>query len=201
MTFVRDPVNSTGARVGDDGRLQTWAVAEPSEAAAGHDGDAYVAATVQGSGLRTLTLATVQDYALLLVRNDSDEKLLAMDTMIASCSAAGCYLYVTKNPVIGVIANADAFVPKNRNFGSSKIGDVSAWSWDEVGTAGITGFTGGEEVASIILPPAPIPVNLNAAVHLGRLNTFLISIQNPTGGAIEASVTLRFHMEPIENIV
>jgi len=200
MTLIKDPVFGTGARVGADGRLQAWAVSETSEAARSHEGDAFIASVAQG-GVRTLTLAAGQTYNLLYVQNDSDRKLMALNSLLVSMDAAGAVLFVVKNPVVGTLGNNTEVTPSNLNFGSTNPADVTAHVWDEVGTAGITGLTAGEEIQSLTLPGMAGAFALNAAVHLARTNGVLIGVQNPTGGAIEATAALRFHMEDIESVV
>jgi len=200
MTMIKDPVFGNAARVGEDNRLQVWAVAEPSAAARSHDGDAYISSVAQG-GVRTLTLATVQTYALLALKNTSPDKLIAIDQIIVSLGAAGGIIFLTKNPTEGTLANNTAITPSNRNFASTNIAEAEANVWDEVGTAGITGFTVGEEFESEVLPAGVSQLAVDGALHLGQGNILLLSIENPTGGAIEAAASIRYHFEPVESRV
>jgi len=107
-------------------------------------------------------------------------------------------LVLVKNPVLGTISNNTPILPSNRNFSSTNEADVQGEVWDEVGTTGIGGLTAGEEVASFIRSIPASTLDLKNAIRLGRLDSAYLLYQNPTAGAIEASIALRFHMEDIE---
>ena len=200
MTLIKDPAAGNAARVGEDGRLQVWAVTEQSQAARSHDGDAYITSITQGT-IRTLTLATLNTYALLALKNTSPDKLIAIDDILVSMDAAGGILFLTKNPTEGTLANNTAITPINRNYASTNLAEAEGQVWDEVGTAGITGYTGGVETESHVLPAALSKLELNSSIHLGQGSILLLSIQNPTGGALEAAADIRYHFEPVEGRV
>ncbi len=194
--FIRDPLTEQGARVAD-GRLRTQGIQESLEADASRQGEAFTLATSQGSN-RTLTFAAADDGPIMYVRNLSESKILVADGFTATEGGAGMILYLVKNPVVGVLTNNEAIVASNRNFSSTRNADVEAHIWDEVGVTGITGLTGGEEVASFIRSIPAATLDLKNAVRLGRLDSAYFAYQNPTGGPIPASLAFRFHMEPVE---
>jgi len=199
MTLIKDPLTGQGARVDSAGNLRTHAVAETQESDAAHNGDCFIASTVQG-GLRTLTLAAGNDYALMYLKNLSQTDLLTLMKTGIGASAAGLVIWFQKNPVEGVLANNTEVTPINRNFSSGKVASAEAHIWDEVGTAGITGLTGGEEFAAIYAPVGGVFIPLDGSIHLGAQNSVLIGVENPTGGAVEVVLNSRFIFEPLDDL-
>ena len=195
--FIRDPLTTSGARVDAKGRLQVQSIQESLEADASRNGEAFTLATSQ-SPVRTITYDPSDDGPILYVRNLSQSKIMVVDGFTATESAAGMILYLVKNPVLGTISDNVPVLPSNRNFSSTNEADVQGEVWDEAGAVGIGGLTGGEEVASFIRSIPAGTLDLKNAVRLGRLDSAYLAYQNPTGGAIEASLALRFHMEDIE---
>ncbi len=194
--FIRDPITQQGARVAG-GRLRTQSISESLEADASRNGEAFTLATSQGSN-RTITFDPADDGPIIYVRNLSQSKIMVVDGFTATESGPGMVLYLVKNPVLGTIADNEPIVASNRNFSSTNEADVEAHVWDEVGAVGIGGLTGGEEVASFIRAVPAGTLDLKNAVRLGRLDSAYLAYQNPTGGALEGSIALRFHMEDIE---
>ncbi|MCK5652150.1 MAG: hypothetical protein KAJ42_12260 [Gemmatimonadetes bacterium] len=193
--FIRDPITSQGARVAN-GRLRTEAISESLEADASRQGEAFTLATSQS--VRTLTVVAANDGPLLYVRNLSEAKILVADGFTATEDGPGGILYIVKNPVLAAIGANVPIVASNRNFSSTREASVEAEVWDETGVVGLTGLSGGEEVASFIRPVPAGTLDLKNAVRLGRLDSAYFGFQNPTGGPIEASIAFRFHMEDIE---
>lgn len=194
MAIIKDPVFGTAARVGKDGRLRAAVVQQTKESQAATDGDAFIVGTVLGVA-RTLTLVTGNVYALLHIQNNSPDKILVLDSASLSSDLAGVNLFVTKNPIVGALTNEVLIVPVNRNFASSEIPDVAVLTWDEVGTAGIVGITGGVEFQSLILPPSVFNISLGGTFRLGRGNSVMMSIANDTGSPAEVTAAFRFHMQ------
>ncbi len=196
MTLIRDPLTQRGARVDNDGRLRTQSVQESGEAAASRAGEAFTLGSSQA--LRVLTYAAADDGPIMYVRNISATKTLVLDGFTATEGGAGMILYLVKNPILGIIAANLPIVPENRNFSSTNEAEVEAEVWDDTGALGITGLTGGVEVASFLKSVPAGTLDLKNAVRLGRLDSAYFAYQNPTAGAIAASVALRFHMEELE---
>ncbi len=196
MTFIRDPLTQRGARVDKDGRLRTQAIQESLEADASRNGEAFTIATSQS--IRTLTLAAADVGAIILMQNLSATKVMVLDGFTATESGPGTILFLVKNPIIAVLGANLPITPENRNFSSTNEAEVSAEVWDETGVVGITGLTGGVEVASFNRAVPAGTLDLKNAVRLGRLDSAYVGYQNPTAGPIEASVAVRFHMEELE---
>ena len=199
MTLIKDPAWGTVARVGNHARLMVDAVSQIQEADAAHGGDAYIGSTPQ-AGIRSWTTATGNEYILMYLKNLSATDFLIISKFIMSVSAAGLVLYGIANPVEGTLANNTLVEPLNRNFGSSKTADSELHLWDEVGTAGITGLTGGEEFSSAILPASVLPFDQEATLHLARNNSVAVGVQNATGGNVEVAAAVRFFFEQIEEL-
>ncbi len=193
--FIRDPLTEQGARVAG-GRLRTQGIQESLEADASRNGEAFTLASSQSQ--RILTFQPADDGPIMYVRNLSESKVLVADGFTATEGGAGMILYLVKNPVLGAIANNVEVTASNRNFSSTRDADVEAHVWDETGVLGIQGLSGGEEVASFIRSIPAATLDLKNAVRLGRLDSAYFAYQNPTGGAIAASMAFRFHMEDIE---
>ena len=194
--FIRDPLTEQGARVAN-GRLRTQAIQESLEADASRNGEAFTLATSQGTN-RSLTIAAADDGPILYVRNLSESKILVADGFTATESAPGLILFLVKNPILATIGANESIEASNRNFSSTRDADVPGEIWDETGAVGRTGFRGGVEVAAFLRSlPAASP-NLRPPMRLGRLDSALFGYENPTGGSIEASLALRFHMEDVE---
>ncbi len=196
MTLIRDPLTQRGARVNNDGRLLTQSVQESGEAAASREGEAFTLGSSQS--IRALTYAAADDGPILYVRNISATKTLVLDGFTATELGPGLILYLVKNPILGSLGANTPIEPENRNFSSTNEAEVEAEVWDDTGSLGITGLTGGVEVASFLRAVPAGTLDLKNAVRLGRLDSAYFAYQNPTGGSILASVALRFHMEALE---
>ena len=193
--FIRDPLTEQGARVAG-GRLRTEAISESLEADASRQGEAFTLATSQS--VRTLTVKDGDVGPVLYIRNLSESKILVADGFTATESGPGTILFLVKNPILAVIGANVPIVASNRNFSSTREATVEAEVWDEAGVVGLTGLSGGEEVASFLRPVPAGTLDLKNAVRLGRLDSAYFGYQNNTGGPIEASLAFRFHMEDIE---
>lgn len=196
MTLIRDPLTQRGARVDNDGRLRTQSIQESLEADASRQGEAFTIATSQSA--RSLGIKAADDGPILYVRNLSATKVLVADGFTATELGAGLILFLVKNPDLAVIGANVPITPSNRNFSSTNEAEIEAEVWDEAGVVGITGLSGGEEVASFMRGIPAGTLDLKNAVRLGRLDSAYFGYQNPTGGTILASLALRFHMEDLE---
>lgn len=194
--FIRDPLTEQGARVDNQGRLRVQSIQESLEADASRSGEAFTLATAQS--VRSLTIKAADDGPVIYVRNESASKIMVVDGFTATEAGAGLILYLVKNPELAVIGANVEIEPSNRNFSSTNEADVEGQVWDEAGVLGLTGLSGGEEVASFMRAVPAGTLDLKNAVRLGRLDSAYLAYENPTGGSIEASIALRFHMEDIE---
>jgi hypothetical protein len=196
MTLIRDPLTQRGARVDNDGRLRTQSIQESLEADASRAGEAFTLGTSQSA--RILTLAAADDGPVLYIRNLSATKVLVADGFTGTEGGPGTILYLVKNPVLAIIGANVPIEASNRNFSSTNEAEVEAHVWDETGVVGITGLSGGVEVASFLRAVPAGTLDLKNAVRLGRLDSAYFAYQNPTGGAIPVTLSLRFHMEELE---
>lgn len=198
MTLIKDPVRSTGARVSSDGRLWTYAIRKSLESQASHEGKEFLVSLVQGGVDRTLTLAAGNTYNLAYLRNLDDDEFLTLISISGGCDVAGGLLFAVRNPTEGTLANNVSVEPVNDNFSSSLQANIEAHVWDEVGTAGIGGLTGGTEFFSTVLGAGPF--SIPASSHLGLNGRLLLGVENPTGGAIEIALNVNFIKERIDQI-
>lgn len=195
--LIKDPLSQQGARVRKSGRLEVHASTVSQEASAAGLGLSFLASTRLG-GNRTLTLATGNSYNLLAIENTSPDKILEISQIIVSVDITGLVLFFTKNPDLSAIGDNVNVEPVNLNFGSTNPAEAEVEIWNEVGTVGLSGITGGEEIASFALGAGPNPVQLNNLTQLHRANSFMIGLFNPTGGAAEAAITARFNFNALD---
>jgi hypothetical protein len=106
--------------------------------------------------------------------------------------------YFTRNPIEGTLANNTPIQPVNLNYGSAKNAAAEVHVWDEVGTAGITGFTSGVEFDALTLNAGPYISPLNGSFLVEASNIFLFNVENTTGGPIEFSFNARFFYEGVD---
>lgn len=160
------------------------------------DGEAYVANTTDTAD--TLTTLNGNTYDLLYLENTSSTKILVIEIVGFSASANGGILKFIKNPVKGTIANANNHIPLNSNFASGNEAEATAFSWDEVGIVGISGLSGGDNLASFLTTSNPALLPVSGAFILGRGNSISFQYINNTGGNSEVSVQLRFYYDDPE---
>jgi hypothetical protein len=157
------------------------------------EGDAYIVSTLATAD--TLTLATGNTYNFLYIKNTSTTKKVVLQKVGVSTSVAGCVLKWIKNPIEGVITNAATETAINSNFSSGNVAEMTAYSWDEVGTTGITGLTAGTGVVTFILPSASIVFPVDGSIVLQTGDSILWAITNGTGGNVEASMGARIYYD------
>lgn len=195
MGVIRDPVNQRGVRVGDDGRLAVggWETAHEHIVSI-EEGEAFFAGSVLG-GIRFLTLPATAFpgvVPIMAIRNDSATETLVVEKLLASSKDADVRLAWTKNPIVGTIAAFNAAVPINTNFSSGHTADTTVWVWDETGTSGMTGFTGGTEFKSWHLVAGPSIFPVDGAVNLLTNNVLMISMGHTTAAEVEVGVRFFF---------
>lgn len=159
------------------------------------DGQAYFANTTDTAD--TLTLADGNTYNLLFLRNLSSTKILVVQKIDFSASAAGLVFNVQKNMVLGAVSNNNVHIPVNVNFSSGNAADVLCHNWNEVGTAGIGGLTVGTRIKSFILPSGPFIIPVDGFMVLGQNDSLTLIAVNGTGGPVEAEAGIRFYFDDI----
>lgn len=181
------------AEVDQEGRLVVAAITETEEHRVSQfDADAYHTATAES--IDTLTLAAAFDGVLHLLQSTRTDKVLVIERIVVSADAPGLVLRLIRNPVIGTLVNATPIVGNNLNFGSQKTGEFLAWNWDEV-AGGMTGLTNGKAIKTFQLNAGIAGLDVAGAFVLNQNDTMSIEVKNPTAGAIEFEVGIRFYFE------
>jgi len=160
------------AEVDSDNRLATRST---SVSEAHHisedDGQAYM--TDASTTANALTL-TATAGAILLIRNDSDDKDLVIHIVTVSTSAAGTILILRKNDTIGTIADNNTETPENMNFTSGNVANATVYSWDEQNN-GLGGLTPGPVLHTGYIAVGTTPLTFDDAVVLGKNDNFVIA--------------------------
>jgi len=153
-------------------------------------GDAYMLPSTATAP--TLTMATGNTHKFLILKND-ESRTLVIDRFFISSDTAGLVCTITKNALIGTIATHAAETPVNQNFGSGKTATVTAYSWDETGTVGMGGITGGTTCTSMIMGAGVTRIMDLTGTNLAQDNTIMVTFFNGTGGNVEGSAHMVFH--------
>jgi hypothetical protein len=136
------------------------------------------------------------DGILLAVENRNAAKTMSIQKMTLAASAAGLNVTLVKNGVFGTLANEIELTAPNINFNSGNVAQVNAYKWDGVGS-GITGITGGDPMEQIAIPEGTIFVPMDGSYIIGSGNTLVFHVSNPTAGAIEVALAMRFFFESV----
>lgn len=147
------------------------------------------------SGLRTLTLPNAAGGAILLLKNTNPNRFMNIQKILLSSDVSGVVFTLLRNPIIGTLANNTEVIPANLNFGSSNPALAEANAWDEAGTLGITGLTGGLEIDSFIVKDENLILPIDGSITIPNGNALAIIAQNGTGGAAEVSASIRNFFE------
>lgn len=157
------------------------------------DGESYVAHT--GTTANTLTISTGETIKMLYLENTSGVFDLVIEKITGSTSVALVVLTTTRNSTLGTATANNVFVPVNGNFSSGKQAQALCHSWDESGTTGIGGLTGGTKMTTHILEAGEFEEAIDGSIVLKRGNNIVISIVNGTGGDAECEVGIRFYYD------
>jgi len=185
----------TGKMAGVDNanRLKTKAKTNTEEHVVSLEiGNAYFASTVDTAN--TLTLATGNTYRMLYLKNDSSDTIV-VEKVLSSSDTAGLVLFWTRNPTLGSVGANNVHVPANLNFSSNKTAVGTFHSWDETGTEGISGLSGGTVIQSFITDVGFTVHPIDGAIVIPQGSSMLLSMTNGTGGNVEAEVGVRFFYE------
>lgn len=198
MTIIQDGAGKGfSALVNEQNELLVKAIIISAEhIVASRDGQSYFANTADTAD--TLTLATGNTYNLLYLSSKSATKELVIQRLIVSADTAGVVLTYLRNPVLGSVSANNVHVPVNTNFSSGNIADVTCHNWDETGTVGIGGLTGGTIIESTILPIGPTEIRIDGSLVLEQGNSLLLHIDNGTGGNVEVECGIRFYFDNLE---
>lgn len=156
-------------------------------------GEAYFANTTNTAD--TLTFADATEGPVLYLKNTSATKTIVIQKMVASASAAGGVLKMVRNEALGTIGANNVHVPVNSNFGSENTMEADCYNWDETGTVGMTGLTGGIIWKSFVTKAGPEFYPIDGTIILPRNSSITIEYSNNTGGSIEFECGLRMYLD------
>ncbi|MHA1949992.1 MAG: hypothetical protein ACW987_08975 [Candidatus Thorarchaeota archaeon] len=160
--------------------------------------EAFELSTVGGSASPyvPLVIATITDGVVLSIQNQNAAKTMSIQKMVFSADAAGLTVTLVKNMVRGTLANNTSITPPNINFNSGNAASVNADKWDGVGT-GITGLTSGTPMSQSTLGVGSTILPIDGSYIIGSGNELSFHVNNPTAGAINLSLSMRFFFESV----
>jgi len=160
------------------------------------DSQAYYANTTDTAD--TLTLATGNTYNMLYLENLSGTKDLVIEKITLSVDTANVVAILKRNMTLGTAGANNVHTPRNSNFSSGNIANTLCHNWDETGTAGVTGLTGGSTMTTHILPAGEFIDPVDGFIILQQGNSLTVQLTNGTGGNVEAEVGVRFYFDRTE---
>jgi len=174
-----------------DGQVPVVTVSDRAQAA--EDGTAYAFTSIATAN--TLTTSTTEVTNILVLQNLSDTKLVYIDEVYWwHDDAAACWAYLLIDPTVGAITNNNTVVPNVLNAGKSVAADVNAYSWDEVGTVGVTGLSGGTiSFWQPFIEKLRLPVE--GRVVLAKNDAVSVVLDNETAGDVEVSAYMTFFVK------
>lgn len=191
---------SYGLKIDERNRAHTFATTTTQEKHATTIEEAFLLSTAQGPNL-TLTVPDGFNGPIMAIRNDNQARRAFIQKILAGASAAGLTVYLARNPEFdsGSLANQVAIESLNLNFGSTKKAVATTYIWDEVGTAGIGGFTisDSQRFDSVPIGLGKFEVDIDGSIALPATTWLLVCVENPSGGAIEFAASTRFFNEGI----
>lgn len=185
------------AKVDSENRLETHATVQTEENYVGvHKAQNYFANTTDTAPL--LTSANGNTYNLLFLQNLSATKNLVIEKIFYTTDIALGIVSLVKNMAIGAITNANTHIPVNLNFSSGHAADALCHSWDEVGTAGVTGLTAGTIVNVYVPIIGVLILPIAGSIILGQNDSLTLRFQNDIGGAAtEMGAGFRFYFDDL----
>jgi len=156
---------------------------------------AYIANTADTAP--TLTVSNGETINLLYAENSDPDRIINVHDMRVTTDTAGIVVQIIRNPVLGTVGANNAHTPQNLNFQSEQAASGVFHNWDESGTAGITGITGGTVLESHNLRGSNTVFLYESAVLLFQGNSVVMRVINNTGGDVEVAATFRFYYEDV----
>lgn len=142
----------------------------------------------------TLTLATGNTYNILYLKNTSSRNII-VEKVLSSSDTAGCVMTWVKNPTLGTVGANNTATPQNLNFGSNNEAVGTFHVWDETGTSGITGLSGGTKIKTFITGVGFTIHPIDGAIIIPNGNSMLIQCTNSTGGNVEWECGVRMYYD------
>ncbi len=143
----------------------------------------------------SLTLADGNTYNILYMKNTSASDDLVIEKVLSSSDTAGINMQWVRNPTLGSVSANTAATPANTNFGSSNTATGTFHIWDESGTTGIGGLSGGTTFMSHITGVGKTVYPIDGAIIMPPGTSFLIKATNGTGGNVEWETGVRFYYQ------
>ncbi len=176
------------AEVDKDLKLQTAAVVSSDEHSHAHDGEAFYMNSADTAN--SLTATATGGYIMYLKNDDATKVLTVEDIQISADTTAGI-VRIIRNPTLGSVADNNATVPVNENFGSAATATVTAHNWDEVND-GIGGLTSGTVLETFIVPVGISVVDVAGRYILNQGDAIGIQYLAKAG---EITMGIRFYMD------
>jgi hypothetical protein len=194
---IEDGVGSgRTAKVDDENKLDVKATRHSEEhQISARDGQTFVVNTADTAD--TLTLATGNTYNMVYLLNDSSEKILVLGEINVTTDTDSCVFILTKNPTLGTVSANNVHTPINANFSSGRQADATCHTWDETGTVGVGGLSGGTKVTTCILRAGIMVISTEGSMLLGKGDSVSLRLTNGTGGNVEAAISLRFYFDEL----
>ncbi len=150
----------------------------------------------------SLTTLTGNTSNLMYLQNTATDKNLIIERVtfsndVPSLVGATVLGVALKNMVLGSIGANDVHIPVNLNFGSGVAAEALCHTWDESGTAGLSGLTAGVNLGSIVLGVGPIVAFEHTGVTLGPGDNIVLRVVNGSAGSNENTVHVLFHYLPL----
>lgn len=189
-----DDGKGTGKTVGvnDDNQLEVKATTFSELTFVSRETGETFITSVSRSGVDTLTFAAGESGRVFFLKNNSTIDLI-LDTIGFSSSAAGGILKIFKNDVEGTITQTVSVDATAMNFGSAKVANITALSWDETNGNGIQGLTGTDTLRSATVPASTGRIGVGGAIIIPQGKSITVAYDNITGGSIEFECVIRFY--------
>lgn len=193
--MIRDGTGTGNlARVNDNNRLLTLSVIHTEEHIESLiNAGAYFANSADTAD--TLTCPDGFDGAILCVSNNSETLDLVIQKIVVSANTGGGVVSIIRNHTVGAVTNNNVHIPVNSNFGSQNTAPVTAYNWDETGTTGIGGISGGTKWKTYSTPLGVDHHPVDGTIILTKNTSVSINFTNNTGGPIEFECGIRFYLD------
>ena len=180
-------------KVDSKNRIRTLSTANTEEHTKAQEGVAFFASNAQTVN-KTLQLLTTEAGALIFLKNNSSIDIVVQKLPV-STDTPGVVFNLIQNMTEGTLTNNTSAVPANFNLGSSNQADVELEVWDEVGTTGIGGLTGGVYMNTFILNSGTTIIPIDGALVIPQGQAIVGHFDNVTGGTAEVTIGFRFYFD------
>jgi len=195
---VVEIVDGTGsgkrAQVDDKNRLVTNAITKTEEHFVSLEEEGSYFLSV-GQNINSLTIGAAGTAIYAFLQSLETTKKVVIQNIFVASDTDGVVLKIVKNLTIGTLTQNTPTIPENLNFSSTATVVANAQIWDEAGGNGIQGLTLGADVKSYILAIGNTVLPIEGSMILDQNDNIGLEVNNPTGGAAEVEVGIRFYLE------